>query len=386
MAWSCVLTGSTCRNSSDPRAKRHAGALHTSTRQNRAEQRCFKIDWQVGKGGTLTPRATMEPIFLAGTTVQHATLHNIEEIHRKDIRVGDAVVIEKAGEIIPQVVRVVEGERPKGAMPVERPAVCPQCGGPVEQEGPKLYCVNPECPAQFRERLKWFVGRGQMDIDGIGEKLVDQLCDAGLVEHFADLFALDRDALLELERMGEKSADKLLAGLEEAKSRGMARVIAGLGIRHIGTSAAKTLARHFPDCHALRSASVEQIIDLPDFGDITARGLHDFLQSERGRTTFDRLETVGVDLTSHMYKEGESSDQESVFAGKTIVLTGSLENFTRPELTEILEGMGAKVSGSVSKSTNLVIAGESAGSKLDKAKSLDIEVWAEADLLKHVRT
>ena len=205
----------------------------------------LRIDWQVGKGGTLTPRATMKPIFLAGTTVQHATLHNIEEIHRKDIRIGDSVMIEKAGEIIPQVVRVITEDRPNDSTPVTAPRECPECNGPVEQEGPKLYCVNPECPAQFRERLKWFVGRGQMDIDGLGEKLVDQLCDARLIEHFADLYTLERDAVLTLERIGEKSADNLLAGIEQSKSRGMARVLAGLGIRHIGDIRCKDACEAF---------------------------------------------------------------------------------------------------------------------------------------------
>ena len=203
---------------------------------------------------------------------------------------------------------MVEDARPAGAEPVVAPKVCPQCDGPVEQEGPKLYCVNPECPAQFRERLRWFVGRGQMDIDGIGEKLVDQLCDAGLVEHFADLFQLDREALLALDRMGEKSADKLLAGVDDAKARGMARVLAGIGIRHIGTSTAKTLARHFENIDALCAASLEALVELPDFGEITAQTLHDYLQSQRGRETFDRLKAVGVDLTSRLYQADAGSD------------------------------------------------------------------------------
>src|SRR5205085_12704176 len=181
----------------------------------------------------------------------------IEEIRRKDIRIGDTVVVEKAGEIIPQVVRVVMEKRPKASKPMEPPGKCPECGGAVEQEGPKLFCVNPECPAQFREKLKWFVGRDQMDIDGMGEKLVDQLIDAGLVRHFADVFTLTGEKLLELERMGEKSADNLLAGIEISKGRGLARVLAGLGIRHIGTSAAKTIAKHFSNASALLDASVE---------------------------------------------------------------------------------------------------------------------------------
>lgn len=342
-----------------------------------------KVDWQVGKGGTLTPRATMDPIFLAGTTVQHATLHNIEEIHRKDIRIGDTVIIEKAGEIIPQVVSVVLEKRPKSARKMEPPDRCPACGGTVEQEGPKLYCVNPECPAQFREKLKWFVGRDQMDIDGMGEKLVDQLVDAKLVNHFADLFTLKRDDLLNLERMGEKSADNLVAAINEAKGRGLARVLAGLGIRHIGTSASKTIARTFPNANALLHASVEQLMEMPDFGEVTAPTLHAYLQSKQGRETFHRLEKAGVDLTSPLYSIAtRQAAHATSFSGKTIVLTGTLEHFKRPELTEKLESLGAKVSGSVSKNTDIVIAGAEAGSKLDKANELGIEVWDEKKLLK----
>ena len=345
-----------------------------------AETRLLHVDWQVGKAGTLTPRATMEAVFIAGTTVQHATLHNIEEIRRKDIRLGDHVIIEKAGEIIPQVVRPLEKKRTGDEKPIEPPAKCPECGGPVEPEGPKLYCVNPECPAQFREKLKWFVGRGQMDVDGLGEKLVDQLVDAGLVNHFADIYTLERDKLLELERMGEKSADNLLAGVEEAKGRGLARVLAGLGIRQIGSTAARTLATHFRSADELMQASEEQIRDLPDFGEITAKILHDFLQSDSGRQTFDRLRDVGVSLESQEPPPGEAA-AESPFLGKTVVLTGTLESFDRKELAERLAALGAKVTGSVSKNTDLVIAGEKAGSKLAKAEELGVEIWDETALL-----
>ncbi|MFO0872873.1 MAG: NAD-dependent DNA ligase LigA [Phycisphaerales bacterium] len=372
-----------------------------------ARTKLLKVEWQVGKGGTLTPRATMAPVFVAGTTVQHATLHNIEEIRRKDIRVGDTVVIEKAGEIIPQVVRPIVEERTGREAPIEPPARCPACDGNVEQDGPKLFCVNPECPAQFREKLKWFVGRDQMDIDGMGEKLVDQLCDKGLVGHFADIFALTREQLLGLERMGEKSADNLVAALAEARGRGLARVLAGLGIRHIGATAAKTLARRFPDADALLAASRDDLEALPDFGEVTAADLHEYLQSAPARETFRRLARAGVTLTSPLYRppsespRAGSSDAQArgvevpdgaptalsdpssgPFAGKTIVLTGTLERYERSELRDLLESLGAKVTGSVSKKTDLVIAGESAGSKLDKARELGVEVWDEPALLK----
>ncbi len=343
-----------------------------------------RVDWQVGKNGTLTPRATMEPIFLAGTTVQHATLHNIEEIRRKDIRLGDSVVIEKAGEIIPQVVRPVLDKRSGKEKRIVAPKKCPDCSGVVEQEGPKLYCVNPECPAQFREKLKWFVGRGQMDIDGLGEKLVDQLVDAGLVRHFADIFKLKRRALLELQRMGEKSADNLLSAIATAKGRGLARVLAGLGIRQIGSSAAKTLARNFADADALLTATEDQIKALPDFGDITASILHAYLHSRPGREMFRRLGTVGVDLRSTTVGALDSN-RDSIFGNKTIVLTGTLQNFTRQALTERLEALGAKVTGSISTKTDFIIAGENAGSKLDEARKLGIETWDEAKLVSALR-
>ena len=344
----------------------------------------IRVDWQVGKNGTLTPRATMEPVFLAGTTVQHATLHNIEEIHRKDIRIGDTVIIEKAGEIIPQVVSVALEKRPKGSKKIEFPSQCPACEGVVEQDGPKVFCVNPECPAQFREKLKWFAGRGQMDIDGLGEKMVDALVDADLVHHFADIYALTREQLLDLERMGEKSAENLLKGIDDSRSRGLSRVLAGLGIRHIGTTTAKALARHFPDAHALMEAGEEELEAVPDIGEVTAKTLHEYLNSKQGRDAFRRLERVGVDLNSDLYR-ARSAAKDSAFAGKTIVLTGGLENFTRPQLTEKLEALGAKVTGSVSKNTDLVIAGADAGSKLTKAQQLGVEVWDESRLMKELK-
>lgn len=347
---------------------------------DRATSRLIEVAWQVGKGGTLTPRATMEPVLLAGTTVRHATLHNIEEIRRKDIRLGDVVEVEKAGEIIPQVVAPVAKERTGKERPIEPPSHCPECRGPVEQEGPKLFCVNPECPAQFREKVKWFAGRGQMDLEGFGEKLVDQLVDAKLVTHFADLFELSKDDLLALERVGETSAQNLLDAADDAKSRGLAKVLSGLGIRHVGAATAKTLARHYPDADALRKATAEELETLPDFGPITAAAVAEYLHSQAAGETFDRLAKAGVDLASREHRESDG-DASGPFAGKTVVLTGELEHFTRPELTERLEALGAKVTGSVSKRTDLVIAGSAAGSKLAKANELGIEVWDERRLL-----
>ncbi|MDP6480130.1 MAG: NAD-dependent DNA ligase LigA, partial [Phycisphaerales bacterium] len=333
----------------------------------------LKVDWQVGKNGTLTPRATMEPVHLAGTTVQHATLHNIEEIHRKDIRIGDQVIVEKAGEIIPQVVAVDESLRTGKEKKIKAPRRCPECDGPVEQEGPKVFCVNPECPAQFRERVKWFVVRDQMDIDGMGEKVVDQLVDADLVHHFADIYDLTVDDLLPLEGFAAKSAESLVEAIAESRDRGLARVLSGVGIRLIGRATARTIAAHFPDIDAVMAASRETLLDLPDFGEITADTLLAALGSEQGRDLVARLVSAGVDMTSREFSQRGSGP----FAGKTIVLTGTLAQWSRKDLTQILEQGGAKVSSSVSSRTDLVICGEKAGSKRTAAEKLGVEVWDE---------
>ena len=361
-----------------------------------------QVDWQVGKTGKLTPRATMEPVEVAGTTVQHATLHNAGEIARKDIRLGDTVVIEKAGEIIPQVVAVQTDQRARGAKPIVPPDTCPVCDGPVEPEyDPKRVkesdgdatqlglvdetvrrCLNPECPAQFRERLIWFVGRGQMDIDGLGEKLIDQLLAAGLVHHFADIYRLEAAALAGLERMGEKSAANAVAAIADSKSRGLSRVLAALGVRHVGAATARNLCRVFEDIEALRGADVEQLEGVEDVGPIVAASLHSYLGSEAGHDALAQLGKAGVDLTSREFTEPVAA--HSPFAGKTIVLTGALERYTRPELTEKLQTLGAKVTGSVSKNTDLLIAGADSGSKLDKAQALGVAIWDEAKLIEQL--
>lgn len=336
------------------------------------------VTWQVGKGGTLTPRATMEPIELAGTTVQHATLHNIEEIRRKDIRIGDEVVVEKAGEIIPQVVGVRVEARKGNPPAIKPPTSCPECGGVVEQEGPKLYCINPECPAQLRERIAWFAGRDQMEIEGLGEKIVDQLVGAGLVTHFADLYSLTPEDLVPLEGLGEKSGTSLVDAIAASRDRGLARVLAAIGIRQIGRSAARTLARHFPDIEALRAADRESLEALPDFGAITATILYEALHAPGGIELFQRLGEAGVRLTSDQYASGTG---DSPVAGKTVVITGTLEHGSRSELAERLESLGAKVSGSISKKTDLLVVGANAGSKLQKARELGVQTWDEKKLL-----
>lgn len=412
------------------------------------------VEFQVGKTGKITPRAVMSPVLLAGTTVRHASLHNFGLIRKKDIRVGDMVLVEKAGEIIPYVVEPVLKDRPKSARKIKPPAECPRCGEAVEIETADgiVYspgdafdpesetarrCVNPECPAQLREKLVWFVGRNQMDIDGLGEQTIDQILstaeppgerdteetdesedgDAGSAERvepiplrgFADIFRLGehRDSLLALDRMGEKKLENMLKGIEDAKSRGLARVLGGMGIRHVGTSTAKALARVFPDLDALLDAPVEKLMPKafntmsaaererisgsPDkltddyetgLGRDTAPVVHAYLHSKAAKKTFDELREVGVSLSSVDYREpGEQASVDNPFAGKTVVLTGTLERYDRPALKEKLERLGAKVTGSVSKNTDLVVAGEKAGSKLTKAVSLGVEVWDEASLI-----
>ncbi|MFN3168452.1 MAG: NAD-dependent DNA ligase LigA [Phycisphaeraceae bacterium] len=396
-----------------------------------ARTKLLQVDWQVGKTGKLTPRATMHPTLLAGTTVSHATLHNFGEILRKDIRLGDTVVIEKAGEIIPQVVQPVTDLRDGSEKNITPPKHCPECGTPVEIEhdskrvnefegfmramerekakaekegrepilldaplplGPTdetaRFCPNPECPAQFRERMIHFVGRSQMDIDALGEKTIHQLCDAGLLTNLGDIYRLKdkRDALLELERMGEKKVDNLIEGVEQSKERGLTRVLAGLTIRHVGTGGAKRLARHFGDIDALIAASEEDIAAIEDVGPITAASVRQFLDNPAGQRVINELKDAGVKLTEEKKTPAASAEASDLpFAGKKIVLTGTLEHYDRKALSEVLENLGAKVSSSVSKNTDLVIAGEKAGSKLKKARDLGVEVWDEAKLLKELQ-
>ncbi len=357
----------------------------------RKTTKLLDVEFQVGKTGKITPRAVMEPVLLAGTTVRHASLHNFGLVRKKDIRIGDVVEVEKAGEIIPYVVGPVTAERTKGARKIKPPKTCPVCGGVVELEpieandNPELEtarrCINPECPAQLREKLIWFAGRKQMDIDGLGESTIDLILadDKIPLAGFGDIYRLDahRDRLTELERMGEKKVENLLNGIEASKSRGLPRVLAGMGIRHIGDATARALCAKFEDIHALLAASTADLEEVEGIGSITAGVLHDYLHSKIARHTFEDLESVGVDLSSPRL----AGASDSPVAGKTIVLTGSLEKYTRDEASEKLRGMGANVTGSVSKNTDIVIAGPKAGSKLDKARSLGIEVWDEAKML-----
>ena len=339
---------------------------------------------QVGKTGAITPVADLEPVQLAGTVVSRASLHNADEIARKDVRVGDTIVVEKAGKIIPHVVRVERFARPDQSRPFPFPAECPACGTKLvkDEGGVYIRCPNPECPAQLKERLRYFASRNAMDIEGLGEKLVDQLVEAGLVRSFADLYRLSKEELTGLDRMGDKSAENLLKGIEASKGRGLARLLNGLSIRHVGQRVAAVLAQHFEDAGALAAASASELSSIDEVGPVIAHSVHEFLHSKQGRHVIDELRKVGVDTSSDRPKVRLSAGP---FAGKTVVVTGTLEKYTRDEIHTLIEEHGGRPTSSVSKSTDYVIAGEKAGSKLAKAQKLDIPVLDEAAFERMIR-
>ncbi len=461
----------------------------------------LKVEHQVGKTGRITPRAFLEPVLVAGTTVQHATLHNYGQIVKKDIRIGDTIEIEKAGEIIPYVVGVVHEKRAKAAAPITAPDICPNCGSPVdiEYDGERVralerweklpyrlrnieeklvklesslarkpgdielrrrvgeqqeklmaaraerdkgrprslqsedetgrFCMNPECPAQIQEKLIWFCGRTQMDVEGLGEKSIEQVRATALphsdparvaagipmmvglvpLNSFSDVFRLHafRQDLVAIDRMGEKKVDNILAGIDRAKSQGLARVLASIGIRHIGAVTAKCLARRYSDIGALLNAPLRDLMShaklskkeseqlgIPPnppkghptrLGKEVAPAVFKYLHSSSARKMFRELEEVGVDLQSRDYKPFGAQHVIGPLSGKTIVITGTLESYKREELQQLLEKRGAKVSGSVSRNTSVVIVGAEAGSKLEKARELGIETWDEKRLLKELK-
>jgi DNA ligase (NAD+) len=347
------------------------------------QTKLLDVRWQVGKGGTLTPVADLEPVFIGGVTVTHATLHNIEQIRRLDLHQGDTVVIERAGEVIPYVVQAVPDKRPSGAKPVQAPVVCPSCGGPVEREPdtPYIRCDNPACPDQLKERIRWFCGRNQMDIENLGDVLVEQLVDRGLVKTFADLYRLKKQDLLTLERMGEKSAQNVIDAIAASRRRGLDRLLAGLGIRHVGNRIAYVLASHFGSLDALAAASEEQLSAVNEIGPAIAHSVHHFFQSERGRAVIDELRAVGIDPKM----EKPAADGGALpLAGKTVVVTGALKRFDRKEIEELIAKLGGKAAGSVSRKTSFVVAGESAGSKLEKARELGVEVIDEEEFVRRI--
>jgi DNA ligase (NAD+) len=333
----------------------------------------------VGKSGALTPTADLEPVQIAGTTVSRVGLHNVEEIARKDIRIGDTIVVEKAGKIIPHVVRVEKHLRPESAREFVYPTHCPHCGTKLEKDEGGVYirCPNFSCPAQLGERLIYFASRSAMDIEGLGEKLAYQLIDSGLVRDFADLYALNEDKLTSLERMGQKSAQKLLANLEVSKARGLARLLNALSIRHVGTRVATTLAQHFGSMDELLAASEEELSHVEDVGAVIAQSVHKFLHSEHGESAVRRLKDAGLDMTAPK-KSPESAGTAGPLSGKTLAVTGTLEKYSREEIESLIERYGGRAASSVSKKTDFLIAGEKAGSKLDKARKLGVAILSES--------
>ena len=332
---------------------------------------------QVGRTGVLTPKAELEPVRLAGTTVTFATLHNQDYITQKDIRVGDTVLVRKAGEIIPEIVEVVADKRPAGTKPYFLPETCPVCGAPVvrDEDGAALRCTGAECPAQLLRYLTHFAGRSAMDIDGMGPAVMQQLIDSGLVKTAADLYSLTVPQLEVLERMGKKSAQNAVDAIARSKDNDLWRLINALGIRQTGEKAAKTLSLRFGTMDALAAASEEELTAIDDVGPITAQYICRWMESPQSKDLLARLKVAGVNMTC------KEEQLDSRFAGMTFVLTGALEKFTRDEAGEMIEKRGGKASGSVSKKTTYVVAGENAGSKLQKAQELGIPVLTEDEFL-----
>jgi len=353
-----------------------------------AETELARVVFQVGKSGKITPVGEFEPpVFISGTNVYRASLHNYDEIARKDLRLHDRVLVEKAGEIIPYVVGAVTEKRPKHAEVIERPKECPSCGSKeLEHEGGFTSCRNASCPAQLAERLRYFAGRNQMDINELGEKLIEKLLEKGHVTSLADLYRLTHeqvvDALKRATTTGEsnpsKAAQNVLEGIAGSKGRGLSRLLAGLGILHVGNRTAAIVAEHFGTLEKLRAASVEEIDALPDIGEVVAKSLHDFLHSASGAKLLDDLVALGVKADEPRVERTGPQP----FAGKTIVVTGTLKALKRDEIKKKIESLGGKSTDSVSKNTSFLVAGDEAGSKLEKAKKLGVEVIDEAEFLR----
>ena len=339
------------------------------------ESRVLDVVVQVGRTGVLTPKVIVEPVRLAGTTVSAATLHNQDNIDRLDLRIGDTVLLQKAGEIIPEVLSVNKEKRPADSVPFVMPSVCPECGSPVvrDEDGVALRCTSPECPAQRLRNIAHFASREAMDIEGLGISVCESLIASGLVNSAADLYYLEPQSVARLDRMGKKSAENLIASIEKSKDAGLARLVCAFGIRQVGQKAAKVLAAHFADLDSLIAADAEALTALPDIGEITAGFITEWFSKPQSMHLIGRLRDAGVSF------ESREERRDSRFAGMTFVLTGTLEHFTRDEASAIIESYGGKSASSVSKKTSYVLAGENAGSKLTKAESLGVLVISEQD-------
>jgi DNA ligase (NAD+) len=344
----------------------------------------LEIKVSVGKSGAVTPFAELEPIELAGSTIRRASLHNADEIERKDCRPGDIVIVEKAGKVIPHIVRTEKHKREGELKPFHFPTKCPECHTKLvkDEKGVYIRCPNLQCPAQMRERLRYFASRNTMDIEGLGDKLVEQLVEEKLVAGYGDLYRLTREQLCNLERMGEKSADNLLQGIEASKARGLARLLNALSIRHVGNRVASLLAEHFGSMKELAAASEEQLSEVNEIGPTIAHSVYDFLHNEFGRAAIDDLAEQGVNMTAPKKSRAAATGP---LAGKTLVVTGTLEKYSREEIEALIEQLGGRAASSVSKKTDYLVAGEEAGSKLDKAKKLGVAVLSEAEFQKLIK-
>ncbi|BCX31044.1 DNA ligase [Latilactobacillus curvatus] len=340
------------------------------------------IEWTIGRTGVVTPTAVMDPVQLAGTTVARASLHNADMLRDKDVRLLDTVLLHKAGDIIPEISQVVLAKRPADSQPYVIPTECPSCGHELVHldEEVALRCINPMCPAQVKEQLTHFASRNAMNIDGLGPRIIAQLLDQGLVHDVADLYRLTADQLAQLDKFKEKSINNLLNAIEASRQNSLERLLFGLGIRHVGAKAARLLAEHFLTMEALMVSDQEEIMSVDTIGETIADSLATYFADDQVQTLIRELAEVQVNLTYTGVTKAQAENSDSYFNGKTVVLTGKLSQYTRGELKQQLEDNGAKVTGSVSKKTDILIAGEDAGSKLTKAQALEIPIINEADL------
>ncbi len=348
-----------------------------------AVTRLEKIEVQVGKTGTVTPVAHLQSVSIADTTVSRASLHNADEIERLDVRVGDFVVVEKAGKIIPKVVRVEKHLRQSELLPFCFPTHCPVCDGQLVRDAGGVYirCINPNCAAQLRGRLAYYASRTGMDIDGLGEKIIDQLIEKKLVGGYADLYRLtEEDLIARVDLVKERKAKKLVDAIEASKSKGLTRVLTAISIRHVGPRVARVLTERFSTVWSLREASVEELSAIPEIGDVIARSVHEFINSDCGRRLLDDLAAVGVRLSEDRVAP-KADPGDSPLAGKTLVVTGTLQQFTRDEIKQLIERLGGRASEAVSSKTDFVVAGEKAGSKRDKAAQLGITILTEQQFI-----
>lgn len=351
-----------------------------------AETLVLDIEWTVGRTGVVTPTAVMEPVFLAGSTVQRASLHNVDLVREKDVRIGDTVVIHKAGDIIPEIQHVLIDRRGPESEPYVIPEVCPACASHLVhlEDEVALRCINPKCPAQIKEGLSHFVSRNAMNISGLGVRVVSQMFEKGLVKDVADLYKLTEEDLYQLDKIKEKSAHNIVTAIDQSRGNSVERLLFGLGIRHVGSKAAASLAAEFETIERLMQATKEEIMAVEGMGDIIADSVVAYFQLPEVKDLIEEFRSNGVNLTYLGKKKAEVAAVDSIWNGKTVVLTGKLTHYNRNEATEMIEALGGKVTGSVSKKTDWLVAGEEAGSKLAKAQSLGIPVWTEEDMVKNL--